>query len=103
MYVREAHPVDGWRMSANDVEGIEVKQPKTEGERREVAQTCATTLKISIPIVVDGLDNAVDKAYGGWPVRMYIVGKDGKIAYQGKPGPWGFKPKGGEQGLKKMV
>ena len=90
-------------MRANDVEGIEVKQPKTEGERREVARTCATKLKISIPIVVDGLDNAVDKAYGGWPVRMYVVGKDGKIAYQGKRGPRGFKPKEGEEALKKIL
>lgn len=103
VYIREAHPVDGWRMRVNDREGIEVKQPKTLEGREKVADVCAAKLKISIPIVVDGIDNAVEKAYAGWPVRAYIVGKNGKIAYKDDPGPRGFKPKEAEKALKKLV
>ena len=31
-------------------------------------------------------------AYGGWPDRLYLVGRDGRIAFQGGVGPDGFKP-----------
>lgn len=44
-----------------------------------------------MPFVVDALDNKVGEAYAAWPDRLYIVGKDGKIAYKGAPGPAGFK------------
>ena len=42
--------------------------------------------------VIDGIDNAVADVYGGWPDRLYLVGADGRIAYQGGEGPFGFKP-----------
>jgi hypothetical protein len=45
-----------------------------------------------MPMVVDGVDNAVASAYGGWPDRLYFVGRDGRIAFQGGEGPFGFKP-----------
>jgi hypothetical protein len=44
-----------------------------------------------MPMVVDGVDNAVASAYGGWPDRLYLVGRDGRIAFQGGEGPFGFK------------
>lgn len=43
-------------------------------------------------MVVDGLDNAVASAYGGWPDRLYLIGQDGRVAYQGGEGPFGFSP-----------
>lgn len=45
-----------------------------------------------MPTVIDGVDNAVASAYGGWPDRLYLVGADMRIAYQGGEGPFGFKP-----------
>ena len=45
-----------------------------------------------MPTVVDGIDNAVASAYGGWPDRLYLVGRDGRIAFQGGEGLFGFKP-----------
>lgn len=33
--------------------------------------------------VLDELDNEVASRYGGWPDRLYLVGADGRIAYQG--------------------
>ena len=43
-------------------------------------------------MVVDGLDDELARAYGGWPDRLYLIGRDGRIAYQGGEGPFGFKP-----------
>jgi len=42
--------------------------------------------------VFDALDNAVASTYGGWPDRLYLIDTDGRIAYQGGEGPFGFKP-----------
>jgi hypothetical protein len=45
-----------------------------------------------LPLVVDGVDNAVASAYGGWPDRLYLIRADGRVAFQGGEGPFGFKP-----------
>lgn len=103
VYVREAHPEDGWQIQANRRQGVVYKEPKTAKEREEVASACAAGLKISIPIVLDGMDNKVEAAYAGWPDRIYIVGKDGKIAFQGRPGPAGFRPEEAEVALKQLL
>jgi hypothetical protein len=69
-----------------------VHEPKTEEEREAVAATCAANLRLQLPMVVDGVENAVASAYGGWPDRLYLIGKDGRIVFQGGEGPFGFKP-----------
>ena len=69
-----------------------VHEPKTEEEREAVASTCAVNLRLRLPMVVDGVDNAVASAYGGWPDRLYLISRDGRIAFQGGEGPFGFKP-----------
>jgi type I thyroxine 5'-deiodinase len=51
--------------------------------------------------VIDKEDNKVNAAYSAWPDRLYVVGKDGKVAYKGGPGPGGFKPAELEAWLKK--
>ena len=45
-----------------------------------------------IPVLVDDVDDAVALAYGGWPDRLYLIGRDGRVAFQGERGPDGFKP-----------
>lgn len=92
VYIREAHPEEGWILPENRRSGIAVHEPETDEERRAVAASCATDLKIEMLTLVDGVDNSVASAYGGWPDRLYLIGGDGRIAYQGGEGPFGFKP-----------
>jgi hypothetical protein len=99
VYIREAHPSDGWQVPANTSDGVVYKQPTTAEERGKVAGECRAALKLSTPMLLDGLDNAVERAYAGWPDRLYIVGKDGRLAYKGRPGPGGFAPAEMEQAL----
>jgi hypothetical protein len=68
-------------------------------ERPAVASTCAANLRMRMPTVVDELDDGVASAYGGWPDRLYLVGRDGRIAFQGGEGPFGFKPDALERAL----
>jgi hypothetical protein len=71
---------------------VAVNEPTTVEERVAVASSCAVKLELAMPTVVDEIDNAVASAYGGWPDRLYLVGADGRIAFQGGEGPFGFKP-----------
>ena len=92
VYIREAHPEDGWVLESNRDEGIAVVDPVSIDERAEVAEACAVGLRTSIPTLLDDVDDAVASAYGGWPDRLYLVGRDGRIAFQGGRGPDGFQP-----------
>jgi Iodothyronine deiodinase len=99
VYVREAHPIDGWRMSSNDEVEIAIPQPKKFEERLGIANTCNAKLKMSIPLLVDEIDDRVGHAYSGMPSRLYIVDQQGKIAYKSGRGPFGFKVGEMEQSL----
>lgn len=103
VYVREAHPSDGWQVPQNERQGVIFKTPKTTSDREEVASACAAHLKISIPILIDGMDDKVEQAYSGWPDRIYIIGSDGKVAFRGRPGPSGFRPDEAEAALRKVL
>ena len=103
VYIREAHPEEGWILPENRRSGIAVHEPSTDGERRAVAATCAANLEISMLTVVDGIDNAVASTYGGWPDRLYLVAPDRHIVYQGGEGPFGFKPHELERALEREL
>jgi len=60
---------------------------------------CCEALKMSIPLVVDGIDNQVDTQYSGFPDRLYVIDHDGKVAYKAGRGPFGFIPAEMEQSL----
>ena len=60
-------------------------------------------LKLAIPCLIDNLKNTAGEAYAGWPDRIYIVGRDGRIAYKGDPGPRGFRPDLAGEALKPLV
>jgi thiol-disulfide isomerase/thioredoxin len=99
IYVREAHPTDGWRMSSNDDVGIAIKQPRLQSERVSVAKQCCTSLTISMPVLVDEMDDRVGHAYSGMPNRLYLIDREGRVAYKSGRGPFGFKPGELEQSL----
>jgi hypothetical protein len=90
VYVREAHPEDGWVLMENRREGIAVHDPRTAQERTAVARACAVGTPLDLPVLVDGVDDGVARRYGAWPDRIYLIGRDGRVAYQGGPGPFGF-------------
>jgi hypothetical protein len=69
----------------------------------KVAHACHSQLKMSIPCLVDEIDNAVDKAYSGAPDRLCVIDIDGKVAYHSKRGPWGFKPMDAIKVLKEVL
>lgn len=47
---------------------------------------------LTIPCVIDGMDNLVNEASRAHPDRIFLVRTDGRLAVAGARGPWGFEP-----------
>ena len=92
VYIREAHPEEGWVVTPNRDADILVNDPSSDEERHEVAASCALRLEIRMPVVVDPIDDRIARAYGALPDRLYLIGRGGRVAFQGERGPFGFKP-----------
>ena len=100
IYIREAHPIDGWHfgglmkllLKLGRYKTVDAYDPNTIEERRAIAGHCETSLAYGIHTYVDGMDDAMNKAYAAHPTRLYLIGLDGRVVYAGGLGPWGFKP-----------
>ena len=87
VYTSEAHAADSARPAGKDIE-----EPVTTEERREVAVKFLDEMGLEIPALLDNIDNKTSKDYVSLPDRIYLVGKNGKVAYAGDRGPRGFSP-----------
>jgi len=101
VYIKEAHPLDEWQMDSNVEQGVCYRQPKSMGDRLAIANDFVKRFRYRLPMVVDGMDNRAEKLYAGWPERFYIVDEQGRIAYKGEPGPFGYHPEEVEAWLAK--
>lgn len=99
VYVREAHPTDGWKMGSNGRMGVAVKQPTTTAERVEVCAQFRKKLDPSLTVAVDEISDPAGNGYSGMPARLYVIDPAGKVAYKSGRGPFGFKPNEMEQAL----
>jgi hypothetical protein len=102
VYIVEAHPTDIWQMKSNIKDNVLFANPKTDEERAFVAGACVRKLGIEFPAIIDDIDNRTEVAYTGWPDRLYLIDRDGKVVFKSKPGPFGFKPDQLEAAIKKL-
>ncbi len=103
VYIREAHPQHGWQVPNNLIEDILYNEPTTDQERTEVAAACQIRLDLHMPMLVDGIGNDIDEKYVGLPMRLFLVDRNGKIAYAGEKGPFGWDDEGFEATLKTLI
>ncbi len=103
VYIEEAHPTDGWQMPSNIKDNILVASAKTLGDRDEAAHVCIVKLGIKIPAIVDDMQDSTERAYTGWPDRLYVISTDGRVAYKSKAGPFGFHPEEMAKSLQSVV
>ncbi len=103
VYIREAHASDAWQVPNNLIENILFEEPTTDDERTEVASACQIALDLNMPMLVDRIDNDVDNKYVGLPMRLFLVDADGRIAYAGDKGPFGWDDEAFEETLKKTI
>jgi hypothetical protein len=65
---------------------------RTLSEKKEHADFCVRKLDLPFPALVDGMDGAAETAYQAWPSRLYLIGVNGKVAFQTRLGELDFKP-----------
>ena len=70
VYVQESHPAEHFGAH------------KTQEQKVSAAQSCQIQDAIQVPILVDEFEGPVHRAYGLMPNMVYIIDKDGKIAYR---------------------
>ena len=89
-------------MQSNIKDQVVFASPKNEEERAFIAGACVRKLGIKFPSVLDEFGNSTERAYTGWPDRIYLIDGHGRVAYKSKPGPFGFHPNEVEQVLKAL-
>jgi hypothetical protein len=74
--------------SVRDVPGLSPE------ERRQTARQAMRILRLTVLVVLDERDARVEQAYDAFPMRLVIVGVDGRIAldagYGAPAGQWDF-------------
>lgn len=103
IYVREAHPADGWQTPQNLYEEVIYDAPTSIDERAEIGQACQIGLKLDLPMLNDTIDDEVENKYVAAPVRLYVIDPDGKITFAGGVGPRDYDLDAWEQGLKEQL
>ena len=103
VYIQEIHPTDGWQVKENEHEGVLVAQHQSLSERVAVGQTCMLKLALEMPAVVDEMNDAVARAYAAMPERLYLIGRDRRVAYKGGMGPMFFRPKEWEAAIDRYL
>ncbi len=103
VYIHEAHASDVWQDPDNLDDKVVFASPKNFDERSQMGQLCVAKLGIKFPAVIDTFDNATERAYTGWPDRLYVIDRDGQVRYKSGPGPYGFHPQGVAEALQRLV
>jgi len=91
IYIREAHPEDGWQVEINHAQGVTYNQPKTADERVGLARVCRNRHGIEMPMAMDNMDNDAEKSYSGAPERLYLIDAHGIVAYRSERGPFALQ------------
>ena len=103
VYIAEAHAVDEWQMQANLEEGVLVRQHVALEDRIAAARHGVERLGLTMPVLVDGMDDAVSEAFAAWPERLFVADGGGRLAYVGGPGPFEFDPDAAERALQALI
>ena len=102
VYIAEAHATDGWQMQSNLDEEVLVANHTTIEERFAAALAGVDRLGLTLPVLVDRMDDAVSNAFAAWPERIYVADGDGRITYVGGPGPFEFEPDAAAAALEEL-
>ena len=73
-------------------EGIDIAAHRSEAERAAAALGMCRKLALEMPTLIDDVQNTTGINYSAMPDRLFLVGRDGRIAYRGRRGPDGFEP-----------
>jgi len=91
VYIKEAHAADSnWAVPYAKEKGI--TEHDDYEERCTTAEMLLEDESLTIPCLIDSMDDAVNRAYRAWPDRVFVVRTDGRLAVAAEQGPRGFQP-----------
>ncbi len=87
IYTIEAHPSGSsspyadreWVTSKNKRDHILLKQAQDYSGRKKLAGQCIKNLGVTIPVLIDEMDNGVWSAYGRAPNCAFLIDIDGRV------------------------
>ena len=91
VYINEAHAADGRRPLQFAVE-VGITEHVDYAHRCVTAEMMMADENVTIPCLIDNMDNNVNNAYKARPTRIFLVRKDGRLGVAGGRGPWGLRP-----------
>jgi len=95
--------VDLWQTPSNERDHVLLHSPRTDADRFDNASLCVRNLGIHIPALIDSLEDRTELAYTGWPERLYVIDRGGRVVYKSAAGPYGFLPKEMEVHLRELL
>lgn len=91
IYIQEAHPAGGFE-PVRGCEGFVIPAPRDFASRAMAALRFGRETKLGAPVLVDSMDDATAVRWAAWPVRLFVIDRDGTTIYAGQAGPWFIKP-----------
>ncbi|CBY15960.1 unnamed protein product [Oikopleura dioica] len=85
IYVREAHPTDGWAINNS----YNLPQAISNSDRIKSAQILKAQAANIGTILADAIGDEIEQFFSALPERLAII-KNGKVEYLGGPGPFGY-------------
>ncbi len=82
VYIKEAHPTDGNHSPYNVADGILYQTPTTADARADIAGACMLRYNFSFPMVLDDMSDRVEAAYAAMPERLYVLDREGRVAWK---------------------
>lgn len=89
IYITEAHAKDSQTPVAIANEK-NIYDPTSMNQRCESAKMLVEDKRLSIPVLVDRLNNEVSIAYCAHPDRLFVIESDGRVGVAGPIGPNDF-------------
>ncbi len=110
VYTAEAHPENDWKLQHQYVNDAEYTNEddfcfyyaKNIDDRKRMAQWMIDKKHFKMDVVLDSMENSLLKAYNSWPIRLYVI-LEGKVAYCGDQGPFGYNPASVDKALEKLL
>jgi len=88
VYILEAHAQDEWPICSSrwcpSRNPVKYNQTKTKEDRIAVAKDFIKEFNLTIPLILDNMDNSFEKTYSSWPVRIFII-QNGILTYKAQP------------------
>jgi len=98
VYIREAHPTDGWYFKSNRYQLASAEMVEDRIRAAEMLEQ----LGLGTSLVCDNMANNLSIKFNAWPERIYAI-KNDVVVYKGGLGPFDYDINDLEQFLKKIA